>query len=126
MRRSPSRPPEKSAVAPAAGVRVFKGNPDGADTGMRRFRARLPVDPWSGVRDALEFGFRAPQPAGTSPRSYSHGGVPQGEDCLNLNVWTPALRDEKRRPVFVYLHGGGYDSLSANQVAGAEFAARVR
>lgn len=107
-----------------ATVFEFKGIPYGADTAKRRFRAPLPVEPWTGVRDALEFGAMAPQPAGWSARSYSHGGVPQGEDCLNLNLWTPALRDGRKRPVFVYLHGGGYDSLSANQVDGTELARR--
>lgn len=107
-----------------SGVHVFKGIPYGADTAQRRFQAPVPPAPWTGVRDALDFGQMAPQPAGTSPGSYSHGYVPQGEDCLNLNLWTPALRDGRKRPVFVYFHGGGFDTLSANQVDGARLSRR--
>ena len=108
----------------SAGVLGFKGIPYGGDTAQRRFQAPRPIEPWTGVRDAKEFAHMAPQPAGTSPRSYSHGYVPQGEDCLNLNVWTPALRDGHKRPVFVYLHGGGFDTLSANQVDGTQLSRR--
>jgi para-nitrobenzyl esterase len=104
-----------------AGVNIFKGIPYGGDTAQRRFQSPVAPAPWTGVRDTIEFAPMAPQPAGTSPRSYSHGFVPQGEDCLNLNVWTPALRDGRKRPVFVYFHGGGYNTLSANQVDGTRF-----
>ena len=108
----------------SAGIHVFKGIPYGGDTAQRRFQAPVPPEPWTGVRDALDFAHMAPQPAGTLPSSYSHGYVPKGEDCLNLNVWTPALRDGHKRPVFVYLHGGGYDTLSANQVDGTQLSRR--
>ncbi len=99
-------------------INVFKGVPYGGDTAKRRFMAPVPPDPWTGVRDTLQFGPRAPQPGtGRSSASSETGPLdPPSEDCLQLNVWTPGLRDRAKRPVMVYIHGGGYNSLSANDV----------
>jgi para-nitrobenzyl esterase len=82
-----------------SGIKTFKGIPYGASTaGTNRFMA--PADPgaWTGVRDALEYGHSAPQrdPAAPPPAagalSVSGSNLPaEGEDCLVLNVWTPAL-----------------------------------
>lgn len=88
------------------GVYSFKGVRYGADTAPRRFRAPAPPTPWADVRPAFEYGASAPQRGGTEH--------PQSEDCLFLNVWTPGLRDGGRRPVMVYLHGGGHDSGSGS------------
>lgn len=88
-------------------IAVFKGIPYGEDTARHRFQAPVAVAPWSGVRDALAFGPMAPQP-GRSARS-------QSEDCLYLNVWTPAVQDGRKRPVLVYFHGGAYNSGSVNE-----------
>jgi para-nitrobenzyl esterase len=106
------------------GVIAFRGVPYGADTAKRRFRTPEPVEKWEGVRDCLELGPIAPQPAGTSKTAFRRADLPQSEDCLNLNIWTPALRDERKRPVFVYFHGGGFDLQSANLIDGAALARR--
>jgi len=97
-------------------INVFKGIPYGGDTAMRRFQAPVPPDPWDGVRDATAFGPIAPQLT-TARRGLTT--TPEGskvsEDCLRLNVWTPALRDGHRRPVLVYFHGGAYNNGSVNE-----------
>ena len=79
-------------------VLVFRGVRYGADTRPRRFeRARSP-ERWTGVADATRYGPAAPQTRADEPTS---------EDCLFLNIWTPAL-DRGRRPVMVYFHGGAH------------------
>src|SRR5690606_38210841 len=87
------------------GVHVFRGVPYGADTSQRRFLPPLREASWRGTRDAFACGAPAPQNGREGPGS---------EDCLFLNVWTPALRDGKQRPVLVYLHGGGYNTGSGS------------
>ncbi|AEL09253.1 carboxylesterase/lipase family protein [Xanthomonas campestris pv. raphani] len=87
------------------GICVFKGIPYGGDTGPRRFQAPVLETPWDGIRDASAYGAAAPQPKASEPTS---------EDCLFLNVWTPALRDGGKRPILVYIHGGGYTTGSGS------------
>ena len=104
------------------GIYAFRGIPYGADTAPRRFMAPVAPKPWAGIREATEFGPRAPQPSFHFQRGTPSGFYlpqdtgPISEDCLYLNVWTPGLRDHRKRPVMVYIHGGGYDTGSANNV----------
>jgi para-nitrobenzyl esterase len=99
------------------GVKVFKGTPNGADTTTTRFRLPAAPDPWPGIRDATGFGAQAPQeprPA-SGPRALLESwAIPQAqsEDCLFLNVWTPGIRDNRKRPVMLWIHGGGFVSGS--------------
>ncbi len=101
------------------GVNVFKGIPYGDDTSKHRFMAAPKPIPWTGVRDALTFGPQAPQPihARTGRSAFSpldEENPVNNEDCLHLNVWTAGLRDGRKRPVMVYIHGGAYSSSSSN------------
>ncbi len=104
------------------GIKVFKGVPYGASTaGANRFMA--PVEPakWTGVRDAIAYGHSAPQRDPSAPPrppgglSISGEGLPaEGEDCLVLNVWTPAVGSGGTRPVMFWCHGGGFASGSGS------------
>ena len=110
------------------GVYAFKGVPYGASTsGENRFMAPVKPTPWPGIRNALMFGRACFQARGSSTHFNFDGGnlapsdedafllhrgcgilVP-GEDCLRLNVWTQEINGLSRRPVMVYMHGGGYE-----------------
>jgi para-nitrobenzyl esterase len=89
----------------ANGVICFKGIPYGEDTFETRFAPPRPRTPWKGVKDALEWGPRAPQETGARPQYERAAATPppgyhlppdegiQSEDCLHLNVWTPGVRE---------------------------------
>jgi para-nitrobenzyl esterase len=98
-----------------SGVQVFKSIPYGASTaGAGRFLPPQKPQPWTGVRDAFEYEGRAPQVVGGEPQEmlYTDPREPQSEDCLRLHLWTPSTSG--RRPVMVWLHGGGFFSGSGS------------
>lgn len=114
-------------------VNTFLGIPYGDDTGgENRFMPPKPPKPWDGVLPTVWYPTSAPQ------RPYTEGASPYaqfrdrwnydgfGEDCLKLNVWTPAL-DAARRPVLVWLHGGGFSAgngVEQDGYMGGNFARR--
>ncbi|HJZ73308.1 MAG TPA: carboxylesterase family protein [Vicinamibacterales bacterium] len=98
-------------------VQAFKGVPFGASTaGTRRFLPPVKVQPWTGVRDTFEIGLRCPIVDSVLVPEWTSLNLrePQGEDCLNLSLWTPSASKGGRRPVMVWLHGGGYSAGSPN------------
>jgi len=97
------------------GVHYYLGIPYGADTsGTNRFMPPRPPKPWSDVRPALWWGNSAPQnmerryanPFASFRDHWNYDDV--SEDCLRINVFTPAVGDGRKRPVIVWLHGGGF------------------
>jgi para-nitrobenzyl esterase len=87
------------------GVKIFKGISYGATTeGKNRFMPPLEPPRWTGIRDTLEYGKSSPQYDATQLPTH----LVEGEDCLALNIWTPGLNDGVKRPVMIWLHGGGF------------------
>jgi para-nitrobenzyl esterase len=94
-------------------VNAFRGIPYGAPTGgANRFMPPVTPESWTGIRETIEWGPEAPQGPHTEISEVS-ATIPKGltisEDCLHLNVWTNGL-DARKRPVMVWLHGGGFTS----------------
>lgn len=93
-------------------VYMFKGIPYAK---AKRFHAPEPADAWEDVFDATSYGYVCPLLGTEKPNGelmVPHRYWPMNENCQNLNVWTPAC-DDKKRPVMVWLHGGGYEAGSA-------------
>jgi para-nitrobenzyl esterase len=106
------------------GALAFKGIPyAGPVSGKNRFKAAPKVKPWTGVRDATRLGPPAMQGPGTT---FGEHEPAYSEDCLVLNVWTPAVKGGGKRPVMIYCHGGAFETGSGGQNIqdGAHLAAR--
>ncbi len=107
----------------AEGITVFKGIPFAAPpTGKNRWRAPQPVQSWTGVKQADHFAPGCMQDAAMMRFIGSDAGV--SEDCLYLNVWTPAKAAGAKLPVMVWIYGGGFaaGATSSPTYAGAELA----
>lgn len=104
------------------GIFAFKGMPYADSTaGENRFAPPRPPQPWQGVRSCRHYGPVAPQDKGTGRFNDEEAFIFQwndsveSEDCLRVNVWTPGL-DDARRPVMVWLHGGGFAAGSGHDL----------
>lgn len=105
------------------GIHTFKGIPYAASTaGARRFLPAMAPEPWHRARSSRSYGPICPQDQGNGRMSDEHAFIFQwqdaymGEDCLRLNVWSPGL-DNRKRPVMVWLHGGGFEAGSGHDIA---------
>jgi para-nitrobenzyl esterase len=105
------------------GMFSFLGVPyAAAPFGAQRMKPPAPAPAWDGVRDAVQFGPTAPKPPYPAPLdTVLPEPVIPGEDCLNLNVWTPQPGG-RGLPVFVWIHGGGFTNGSGGIYDGAAFA----
>lgn len=95
------------------GTYIFKGIPYAQ---AKRFGQPTEVTPWEGVKDATSYGFVCPLLSQDTPSAelmVPHRYWPQSENCQNLNIWTTTLDNNARKPVMVWLHGGGYTAGSA-------------
>jgi para-nitrobenzyl esterase len=113
----------KIAGAVFRGIYAFKGIPYGATTGgENRFQPAKKPASWSGIRSCRSYGGVCPQDKGTGRQNDEEAFMFQwcdsfeDEDCLRVNVWTPGLNDNKKRPVMVWLHGGGFAAGSGNDL----------
>src|SRR5262249_21783588 len=97
----------EGAADSSTGIRSFKGIPFAAPpVGELRWKEPQPVQNWPGVRKADKFGPMATQPPIFDDMIFRSNGM--SEDCLYLNVWTPAKNGKDRLPVLVYFYGGGF------------------
>lgn len=101
------------------GIYTYKGIPYAK---AERFMPPVPADPWEGIRSSRAYGPTCPQGKRTGwysdelAFSFSWDDGFPDEDCLRVNIWTPGINDGKKRPVMVWLHGGGYSSGSGQEL----------
>ncbi len=103
---------------PAGDIQIFKGIPFAAPpVGDLRWKAPQPVIKWTGIRKCTEFSASpmqsSPVPFGPWSEEYLIPKTPISEDCLYLNLWTGAKSPEEKRPVIVWIYGGGFSSGGA-------------
>jgi para-nitrobenzyl esterase len=98
----------RGATSADGRIRTFKGiHYAGPPVGDFRWKEPRPVSPWEGVRDATDFGPHCVQGPIFGDITFPR---PASEDCLNLNIWTPAANAGDRLPVMVWIHGGGFQA----------------
>ncbi len=109
------------------GIHIFKGIPyGGATAGAARFMPPSKPTPWTGVRSSLYYGKVCPQgprPGWDNDENafmFEWDDGQPGEDCLRVNVWTPGVNDNRKRPVMVWLHGGGFSAGSGQELKSYE------
>ncbi|WP_262482770.1 carboxylesterase/lipase family protein [Bacteroides rodentium] len=101
------------------GIYIYKGIPYAK---AERFMPPVPVEKWEGIRSSRMFGPTCPQGKRAGWGADEHAFAFHwddgfsGEDCLRVNIWTPGLNDGKKRPVMVWLHGGGYSAGSGQEL----------
>jgi para-nitrobenzyl esterase len=105
------------------GIDTFLGIPyAGSTAGKARYQPPTRPAPWTGLRSSMQYGFVSPQ----EPRAgwandegawvFDWDDGRPGEDCLRVNLWTPGVNDNRKRPVMVWLHGGGFSAGSGQEL----------
>lgn len=109
------------------GIYTFEGIPYGQ---AKRFHFPTPLDPWDGVKDATQYGDTAPwiekKVNGFGNIRIPHRYWPQDEACLYLNVWSSDLTPVQKKPVMLWIHGGGFENGSSVELACYEGANAAR
>ena len=101
------------------GIYTYKGIPYAT---AKRFEAPQKMEPWSAIRSSMTWGPVAPLLRPTTSVSdeiefvFDHDWGYTSEDCLVLNVWTPDIKDERKRPVMFWIHGGGFAAGSSQEL----------